>query len=77
MEQINLTIPTKEFIEQNFQKILNELATLKKQIQSFSEKDLKFYRNVDLKKVFKLSDNTILLYRKNGTLPYQKPIIIQ
>ena len=32
----------------------------------------KFYRNEDLKKIFGLSNNTIIKYRQKGILPYTK-----
>jgi len=32
----------------------------------------KYYRNQDLKKVFGLSNNTIIKYRETGILPYTK-----
>ena len=32
----------------------------------------KFYRNEDLKKIFGLSNNTIIKYRQTGVLPYTK-----
>ena len=31
-----------------------------------------FYRNEDLKKIFGLSNNTIIKYRQTGILPYTK-----
>jgi hypothetical protein len=33
---------------------------------------LKYYRNDDLKKIFGLSNNTIIKYRLTGVLPYTK-----
>ncbi len=33
---------------------------------------LKYYRNNDLKEIFKLSNNTIVKYRETGVLPYTK-----
>jgi hypothetical protein len=32
----------------------------------------KYYRNEDLKAMFKFSNNTIIKYRENGTLPFTK-----
>ncbi len=37
-----------------------------------SGKKAAFYRNEDLKKIFKLSNNTIIKYRQKGILPYTK-----
>lgn len=33
---------------------------------------LRYYRNEDLKKIFGLSNNTIIKYRQNAILPYTK-----
>ena len=33
---------------------------------------LRYYRNEDLKKIFGLSNNTIIKYRQTGILPYTK-----
>jgi hypothetical protein len=33
---------------------------------------LRYYRNEDLKKIFGLSNNTIIKYRQTGVLPYTK-----
>jgi hypothetical protein len=69
MEQYNLSLPSKEFVENNFNKILDELASLKKQIKP-SNNEIKYYRNKDLKRIFGFSDNTISKYREEGTLPF-------
>lgn len=69
MEQINFNIPSREFVEQNFNRILDELASLKKQIKP-SNKDIKYYRNKDIKRIFGFSDNTISKYREEGILPF-------
>lgn len=37
-----------------------------------SKSTLKYYRNEDLKKMFGLSNNTIIKYRQTGILPYTK-----
>ena len=33
---------------------------------------LRYYRNEDLKRIFRLSNNTIIKYRQTGILPYTK-----
>jgi hypothetical protein len=40
--------------------------------QPKAENPKKYYRNNDLKKFFGFSNNTIIKYRENGTLPYTK-----
>jgi len=37
-----------------------------------SKNQKKFYRNEDLKKIFGLSNNTIIKYRQTGILPFTK-----
>lgn len=36
------------------------------------KKSVRYYRNEDLKKIFGLSNNTIIKYRQTGVLPYTK-----
>jgi len=36
------------------------------------KKSVRYYRNEDLKKIFGLSNNTIIKYRQTGILPYTK-----
>jgi len=71
MEQLNFNLPSKEFVEQNFQKIMEGLNSLKNQLNS-SKKELKYFRNKDLKRIFGFSDNTIIEYREKGILPFTK-----
>ncbi|MEA9414265.1 DNA-binding protein [Flavobacterium sp. PL02] len=37
-----------------------------------TKQTLRYYRNEDLKKIFRLSNNTIIKYRQTGILPYTK-----
>ncbi|KFF13735.1 helix-turn-helix domain-containing protein [Flavobacterium hydatis] len=37
-----------------------------------TKQTLRYYRNEDLKKIFGLSNNTIVKYRQTGILPYTK-----
>jgi hypothetical protein len=37
-----------------------------------TKQTLRYYRNEDLKKIFRLSNNTIVKYRQTGILPYTK-----
>ena len=72
MEQYNFNLPSKEFVENNFNKIFNELSALKKQIKSGNSTPKKYYRNKDLKEIFGLCDNTIYDYRAQGIIPFTK-----
>jgi hypothetical protein len=38
----------------------------------YEKSTLRYYRNEDLKKIFGLSNNTIIKYRQTGILPYTK-----
>ncbi|WP_281631651.1 DNA-binding protein [Flavobacterium luteolum] len=64
-----LLLKFKEIIEP----VLARLETIDSKI-SGNSKSLKpgFYRNEDLKKIFGLSTNTIVKYRRTGILPYTK-----
>ena len=72
MEQYNLNLPSKEFVENNFNRIYNELNALKKQLKQSNTTPLKYYRNKDLHEIFRLSDNTIYAYRAEGIIPFTK-----
>lgn len=37
-----------------------------------TKQTLRYYRNEDLKKIFRLSNNTIVKYQQTGILPYTK-----
>ncbi|MCV9926322.1 helix-turn-helix domain-containing protein [Flavobacterium sp. LS1R49] len=39
---------------------------------NYTKDSLRYYRNEDLKKIFGLSNNTIIKYRQTGILPYTK-----
>ncbi|PWA10467.1 helix-turn-helix domain-containing protein [Flavobacterium sp. ZT3R18] len=39
---------------------------------NYEKSTLRYYRNEDLKKIFGLSNNTIIKYRQTGILPYTK-----
>jgi hypothetical protein len=69
-----LTIPTmsgmKNLIEPIEFRLQSIESLLQKQPKSNNFK--KYYRNNDLKELFGLSNNTIIKYRENGTLPYTR-----
>jgi len=53
--------------ENGFEEILEILKST-----SFRKRFIepKYYRNIDLKRIFSLSSNTIIKYREEGILPY-------
>lgn len=69
MQQTQFTLPSQEGINAQLAPIIELIIELKESISKF-EKPLKYYRNQELKKVFGLSDNTIIKYRENNFIPY-------
>lgn len=72
MEQITITSLSSirnliEPINWRLQQIEEKLQKLPKMVNPS-----KYYRNNDLKQLFGLSNNTIIKYRENGTLPYTR-----
>jgi len=55
-------------VEPLYAKLEAIASTLKKD----GVKSKRYYRNEDLKQLFGLSNNTIIKYRQNGTLPFTK-----
>lgn len=58
----------KELIET----VLAKMETLDSKISQGKVLRPEYYRNEDLKKMFGLSNNTIIKYRQTGILPYTK-----
>lgn len=50
--------------------IFSKLEIIENKIGKTESQTTSYYRNKDLKKIFGLSDNTILKYRSKGILPY-------
>ena len=76
MDNSNFNFPSREFLESNFKKIMAELESLRKQLAgnriNSSSGKIHYYRNKDLREIFKLSDNTIYDYRTKGIIPCTK-----
>lgn len=60
-------------VKQLIEPILLRLESLDSKIGGkIHDTDSLYYRNEDLKKKFKLSNNTIIKYRQTGILPYTR-----
>jgi hypothetical protein len=72
MEQIS--IPTLEGIKCIIEPLFLRMQQIEEKLQQIPKmvQPSKYYRNNDLKQLFGLSNNTIIKYRENGTLPYTK-----
>lgn len=72
MEQI--TIPSLSSIRNLIEPINWRLQQIEEKLQKLPKMALpsKYYRNHDLKQLFGFSNNTIIKYRENGTLPYTR-----
>ena len=69
-----IRIPTVSTIKYLLEPILKKLDHLDALVQRSSSNNTipKYYRNNDLKRLFGLSNNTIVKYRETGLLPYTK-----
>lgn len=72
MEQI--TIPSLSSIRNLIEPINWRLQQIEEKLQKLPKLNnhSKYYRNNDLKQLFGLSNNTIIKYRENGTLPFTR-----
>jgi hypothetical protein len=59
-------------VEQLMEPVLLRLETIDSKISQGKVLRPEYYRNEDLKKMFGLSNNTIIKYRQTGILPYTK-----
>ena len=59
-------------VEQLIDSVLLRLETIDSKISQGKTLRPEYYRNEDLKKMFGLSNNTIIKYRQTGILPYTK-----
>ena len=70
-----IVIPTvgsiKKLLEPIYARLENIDSSIKNQVSGKTERK-QYYRNQDLKKIFGLSNNTIIKYRETGILPYTK-----
>ena len=72
MEQI--TIPSLSSIRNLIEPINWRLKQIEEKLQKLPKmaQPSNYYRNNDLKQLFGLSNNTIIKYRENGTLPFTR-----
>lgn len=59
-------------VEQLIEHVLLRLEAIDSKISQGKVLRPEYYRNEDLKKMFGLSNNTIIKYRQTGILPYTK-----
>lgn len=69
-----LMLPTMGGIKKLLEPIYARLDKIDSSISKpeIRQNQTKYYRNQDLKKIFGLSNNTIIKYRETGILPYTK-----
>ncbi len=69
-----IRIPTVNTIKHLIEPILKKLDHIDSVVSNNSSNNsaAKYYRNNDLKRLFGLSNNTIVKYRETGLLPYTK-----
>lgn len=73
--QNEIQIPTTKVIAELLHPLFERLDRIEKQLLKdlkVQNTESKFYRNDDLKKMFGLSNNTIIKYREQGVLPYTR-----
>jgi len=59
-------------IKQLIEPLYTKLEVIDSVVKKDGVKIKRYYRNEDLKQLFGLSNNTIIKYRQNGTLPFTK-----
>jgi hypothetical protein len=71
-----ISIPSVRSIQLLLEPIYSRLEAIETRIkqsyQNSNQLPAKYYRNNDLKRLFGLSNNTIIKYRETGILPYTK-----
>lgn len=68
-------IPTTKVIAELLHPLFERLESIEKQLlkdPKAHNSELKFYRNDDIKKIFGISNNTIIKYREQGVLPFTR-----
>ena len=66
-----VTLLTQNYVDQMFKRLLDEIGDLKTELKTVqTNKDEVYYRNEDLKRIFKISENTIIKYRESNFIPY-------
>jgi hypothetical protein len=71
-----ISIPSVRSIQLLLEPIYSRLEAIENRIKQSYQKSnqppVKYYRNNDLKRLFGLSNNTIIKYRETGILPYTR-----
>ena len=71
-----ISIPSVRSIQLLLEPIYSHLEAIENRIKQSYQKSnqppVKYYRNNDLKRLFGLSNNTIIKYRETGILPYTR-----
>jgi hypothetical protein len=71
-----ISIPSVRSIQLLLEPIYSRLEAIENRIkqsyQKSNQPSVKYYRNNDLKRLFGLSNNTIIKYRETGILPYTR-----
>lgn len=76
-ENNEIILPSLGSIKKLLEPIYSRLEAIENRIkqssyQKSNQPPVKYYRNDDLKRLFGLSNNTIIKYRETGILPYTK-----
>lgn len=73
-EEREIKIATEATIRRLLKPIYEKLDRITSEMlnQHSDNDELKYYRNNELKDIFKISNNTIVKYRETGVLPYTK-----
>jgi hypothetical protein len=76
MDSTEISIPSVRSIQLLLEPIYSRLEAIENRIKQSYQKSnqppVKYYRNNDLKRLFGLSNNTIIKYRETGILPYTR-----
>ena len=74
-ENEEIVLPTLGSIRKLLEPVYSRLEAIENRIKQSSQKTnqtVKYYRNNDMKRIFGLSNNTIIKYRETGILPFTK-----
>lgn len=74
-ENNEIILPSLSSIKKLLEPIYSRLEAIENQFKQSTQKtnqSIKYYRNNDMKRIFGLSNNTIIKYRETGILPYTK-----
>lgn len=74
-ENEEIVLPTLGSIRKLLEPVYSRLEAIENRIKQSAQKTnqtVRYYRNNDMKRIFGLSNNTIIKYRETGILPYTK-----